>query len=405
MAPRQGTTGEATADDGLVIPPEAPQGPVAEVKDWWSEFVARFQDWLFELPANLLSALPTLLTIALVCVALWGANRLLRLWDGGGAKQGFRHELTMLMLTVAGVGVVILSLPVDPSTKGQVLSLYGLLLSAAIALSSTNFLGNMMAGLMLRAVRSFETGDWIQCGEHFGRISERGLLHTELQTPNSELTTLPNLHLATNPYTIVRKRETIVSATLTLGYDVPRTRIEALLSEAAKKAGLETPLVHVLNLGDFSVEYYVGGVCKEVESKLLSKRSDLKKRILDVLHEAGVEIASPTLMNTRAYSTDTLYVPPTQARASEREHDAVSLEELAFEKADQAASVEQLEKRIVESRALLEEAREARKRAKDGAEVTALDTKLRYLELRVDRQVKLLESKREELAKREAEGS
>ena len=44
------------------------------------------------------------------------------------------------------------------------------------------FIGNVMAGLMLRAVRNFRTGDFVRVEKHFGRVTERGLLHTEIQT-------------------------------------------------------------------------------------------------------------------------------------------------------------------------------------------------------------------------------
>ena len=66
----------------------------------------------------------------------------------------------------AGVVVVIVFMPIGDTARGQLLGLLGLLLSAAVALSSTTFIGNAMAGLMLRAVRNFRTGDFIRIGEY-----------------------------------------------------------------------------------------------------------------------------------------------------------------------------------------------------------------------------------------------
>ena len=63
----------------------------------------------------------------------------------------------------------------------------------------------------LRAVRNFRMGDFIRVAEHFGRVSERGLFHTEIQTENRDLTTLPNLFLVTHPVTTIRTSGTIVS--------------------------------------------------------------------------------------------------------------------------------------------------------------------------------------------------
>ena len=70
------------------------------------------------------------------------------------------------------------------------LQLYGIVLSATIALSSTTLVGNAMAGIMLRTLRNFSPGDYVHVGDYFGRISEMDLLHTEIQTEERDLTTL-----------------------------------------------------------------------------------------------------------------------------------------------------------------------------------------------------------------------
>jgi len=64
-------------------------------------------------------------------------------------------------------------LPIEQSKRAQLLSLLGILLSGAIALSSTTFLGNAMAGLMLRALNNFKAGDFLSVKEEFGRVTER----------------------------------------------------------------------------------------------------------------------------------------------------------------------------------------------------------------------------------------
>jgi len=58
--------------------------------------------------------------------------------------------------------------------------LLGNVLTGVIAFSSTTFVANMMAGLMLRSVKSFTPGDFIEAGDYFGKATERGLFHTEI---------------------------------------------------------------------------------------------------------------------------------------------------------------------------------------------------------------------------------
>ncbi len=136
---------------------------------------------------------------------------------------------------------------------GAQLTMLGLLLTAIIALSSTTFVANAMAGLVSRAVGAFRPGDIVRVADHFGRVTARGLFHTEIQTEDGDLTELPNLFLVSHPVSVVRSTGTIVSASVSLGYDVPHSKIEALLLEAARAGELEDPYVHVPELGDFSV--------------------------------------------------------------------------------------------------------------------------------------------------------
>lgn len=282
---------------------------------------------------------PLLATLALVLVALYLIDRSLRRrWQAQPDAQ-FRFQLIMLALTLAGGFGVVLALPIGESIKGQLLSLIGVLLSAAIALSATTFIGNMMAGVMLRAIRSARPGDFITVGTITGRVTEMNLLRVEVQTEDSDLVTLPNLFLVTQPMKVVRASGTIVSAELSLGYDVARTRVSDVLLQAAQDAGLTDGFVHVRALGDFSVTYRVAGLLTDVSS-LISARSRLREHMLDALHGAGIEIVSPTFMNTRALDQGTPVIPrPESAIVT---HAGAAAEEVVFEKAEEAASIEQL---------------------------------------------------------------
>lgn len=210
--------------------------------------------------------LPALGTVMLVAASLFLVDRVLkRRWKDNPDAQ-FRFQLIMLALTFAGILSVILALPVNDQTRGQLLSLIGILLSAAIALSSTTFIGNIMAGIMLKAVKSARPGDFITVAELTGRISEMGLLHTEVQTEFRDLVTVPNLYMVTQPMQVVRASGTIISAEVSLGYDVSHIEVSRILCEASAKAGLKDGFVHVRQLGDFSVNYRVAGLLVDVKS-------------------------------------------------------------------------------------------------------------------------------------------
>ena len=87
--------------------------------------------------------LPLLGAITAVVAGLFFVDWFLkRRWKDNPDAQ-FRFQLIMLALTFAGLLSIILALPVSVETRGQLLSLIGILLSAAIALSSTTFIGNV----------------------------------------------------------------------------------------------------------------------------------------------------------------------------------------------------------------------------------------------------------------------
>ena len=89
-----------------------------------------------------------------------------------------------------------------------------------------------MAGFMLRTVKSFGLGDFVRVNERFGRVTERGLFHTEIQSEDRDLTTLPNLYLTAHPLKVVRASGTVISCQLSLGYDIPYYKVEPLLKQA-----------------------------------------------------------------------------------------------------------------------------------------------------------------------------
>jgi len=285
---------------------------------------------------------PAALTLVMTIVILVALHYWLERRKSASPGHTVRNQLILLAVTALGLVSVVLMLPISDDFRGEILKLIGIVLSAGIALSSTTFLGNMLAGFMLRSVRNFRAGDFISVEEHFGRVSGRGLFHTEIQTEERTLTTLPNIYLVSHPVTTLRSSGTVVSATVSLGYDVPRGRIEELLLEAARDADLEDAFVSTMDLGDFSVTYRIAGLLTDVKS-LISARSRLRGKVLDCLHEGEVEIVSPTFMNTRALSPDQVFVPESRPTdPAPVAEDAPAPEDILFDKADEAEATEEM---------------------------------------------------------------
>lgn len=341
---------------------------------------SRFLEWL-------LAAVPSLVTVAAAILVLSLVRWMLNRRESRRPGKRIWHQIIIFVVALSGLIAVILVLPIGDARRGQLLSLLGILLSAAIALSSTTLLGNAIAGFLQRSIRNFRSGDFVRAGEHFGRVSERGLFHVEIQTEKRELTTLPNLYLINHPITVIRSSGTIVSADLSLGYDVPRGQVSELLLEAAAEAKLQDPYVRVMELGDFSVHYRVSGMLTEVK-RLLTTRSRLREKILDCLHGAEIEIVSPTFMNTRALDPRAPVLSP----AEEAPLRATLVEprtsaDRVFDKAEKAESLERLEERHEQ---LVQEIAELREQAGEPRD------ELERLERRRDALAQTLASMREQ---------
>lgn len=306
----------------------------------------------------LLLATPLLITLACVALVLTASHWLLlaRHPEMGNGRK-FPRQLIMLGLTLAGVVAIALALPVSESTRNQVIALVGVLFSGVLAFSSSSVIANMMAGIVLRMMRSFHTGDFVSVGKYFGRVAERGIFDVEIQTDQRELVTLSNAYLIANPITVVRSSGAIVSGTLSLGYDVHHSKVESLMLQAAQETGLQEGFVQILELGNFAITYRVSGLLVDVNS-MLTARSNLNRQLLDVLHGAGIEIMSPSFMSQRPIPPD-VSILPEPARSAEPVVRSKA-ENIVFDKAEEAGRMtqqrHQLSEKIADLQAEQEEA-------------------------------------------------
>ena len=285
--------------------------------------------------AALVEFMPLFFTVISVLLVLWIAHMLLIARQTNlGSEKLFPRLLTMMGLTLIGMVIIVLATPVESDTRNQIIGLIGLVISAVFVFSSGNIFANLMAGILLRVTSPFRVGDFIQVNEHFGRVAERGLFDTEVQSESRELIVIPNTLLVTHPVATVRNSGAIVSTTLSLAYDLNHNQIRPLLLEAANVSGLKEPFVQIQALGDFSISYRISGVLTEVK-ELIAARSNLRIAVLDILHREHIEIVSPGQRQLDAAEK----ALPRSARQREKQKawvDNTVAEEIVFDKAEQA---------------------------------------------------------------------
>jgi small-conductance mechanosensitive channel len=308
-------------------------GPPSEYKPIENQETRMFPPEAIQ--AALVEFMPFFFTVISVLLVLWIAHMLLiaRQTDLGSEKL-FPRLLTMMGLTLIGMVVIVLAIPVESDTRNQIIGLIGLVISAVFVFSSGNIFANLMAGILLRVTSPFRVGDFIQVNEHFGRVAERGLFDTEVQSESRELIAIPNTLLVTHPVATVRNSGVIVSTTLSLAYDLNHNQIRSLLLEAAATSGLKEPFVHIQALGDFSITYRISGVLTEAK-ELIAARSNLRIAVLDILHREHIEIV-PSGQRQLDAAEKALLRSARQREKQKAWVDNTVAEEIVFDKAEQA---------------------------------------------------------------------
>lgn len=275
-----------------------------------------------------------------------------------GILQGF--------LGLGGAVVFVLLLPISQPARENILQFGGLILTGVVAFSSTTVIRDAAAGVTLRFISPFTRGDYLSSDDLFGRITEIGVFHTELQTEDRSLVTIMNSNLLSTNFRTIPSSGTLLETTLSIGYDVHHGEIEAALKEAAEALELENPFVHVEELGNYAVTYRVAALLSDVEN-LLTARSDFRKEVLDAMHRNGIEIVSPNFMNRRDITESDRFIPKTVESGGETDEnvpeelleEAEKTTKVVFEKALEAQEAEELDDLLAKLETQIERLKES----------------------------------------------
>ena len=280
---------------------------------------------------------PVFVVLALVCL-LFLNNWIFSKLKSTTSSTLFAKGGIIFFLVLVGILIFILVLPIENKTlQGQIVGFLAIIVSAGIALSSTTILGNLIAGIMNNSMKRFRNGDMIKIGDFHGRVTSKSLFHIEIQLKDSNFVTIPNLYIASNPVKLTRKSKTIISSSVSLGYDVPRLNVEKALIDAALATELTDPYVYILSLNDYSVNYKIHGFLED-SSKFFSTSSLLNANVIDKLHQSKIEIVSPTFMNQRR--VDEMVFIPKQQTPKNQPNDKGSPEDLVFDEAIKSEKIE-----------------------------------------------------------------
>lgn len=248
--------------------------------------------------------------MAIIVIAGYVALRVFTILIGEYRRRTKLHPLTVELvynmtkyLIYAIVAVLlftnILVMAGLETLAGTLVTLFTVFVGLVVSFAATGSIGNALAGFVIMSWRPYRDGDRVEVGGGiYGDVIELDVMFTRIRTIKNEVVHVPNSQVLVNKivnYSALPR--VVVHQRVSLGYDVPRKKVEALLLDSARVTeGILTepePFILIRNLDNNYVEYEVNGYTN-MPNRLVEIYSALMTNILDKFNQASVEILSPT---------------------------------------------------------------------------------------------------------------
>jgi small-conductance mechanosensitive channel len=276
----------------------------------WGERAAQFLlDLLAGFGAGAIQAVPGIIAvIIIILIARWCVrliNMIFREVQAGKLTFAWLERETArttqtLLIAAVWLFALVVAYPYIPGSETEAFKGLSVLIGLMITLGSTGLINQIISGLFAVYSRSVRPEDYVRIGDIEGQVIDVGFLATKLKTPRQEEITIPHSVLvgaATVNYSRLAGPDGIViTASVTIGYDVPWRQVHALLLLGASRTpGVRqqpAPRVVQRELSDFYVQYQVLAHMEEGRNRA-AVLSELNAQIQDAFNEYGTQIMSP----------------------------------------------------------------------------------------------------------------
>jgi small-conductance mechanosensitive channel len=219
-------------------------------------------------------------------------------------KRAFKWFFVLI-----AIGIIIAQFGFDVGLIAGFLALAG---GTIIGFASMNTIGNAIAGIIVMTSKPFKIGDRLLFNNQFADVVAIDLIYTRMKTLDNVMISVPNQQLLTTEIDNYGKKSAVRrSCSVTVGYELTSEIIEKVLLEAAAKVeGVlkePKPYVWVTNLYNFSVEYTLYVFISQIKMLPLID-SNLKRTVLDVCRQRGIDLTTPNLIQSvSGKSNDVVY--------------------------------------------------------------------------------------------------
>jgi small-conductance mechanosensitive channel len=175
-----------------------------------------------------------------------------------------------------------------------------------ISFGSSSAISNSIAGFVITYMRPFKIGDWIKVGDDVGKVIDKTLLVTRIETIHNEDITIPNstiLNKHTINYSATKDNEgLIIKADVTMAYAIPWRQVhEVLLNAALATEHInkdKEPFVLQKTLDSYYVTYQINLYTKHPE-KMYFIHTNLLQNIQDGFDNAGIDLHLPAQISIK----------------------------------------------------------------------------------------------------------
>ncbi|SDD05890.1 Small-conductance mechanosensitive channel [Variovorax sp. CF079] len=215
-------------------------------------------------------------------------------------EPGMQSSITTLLGYVGGILVVAFAL----SALGigiERIAWVASALSVGIGFGLQAIVQNFISGLILLAERPVKVGDWVVLGNAEGDVRRINVRATEIQLGDRSTLIVPNSEFITktvrNMTLANAEGRVLIRLPMPLNTDAQRTR-ELMLAACADHAGVLPSPAPTVTLEGIENGMLIFQAIAYVQSPRLAGgvRSDLLFAILDLLKEAGLPLAVPTMV-------------------------------------------------------------------------------------------------------------
>ena len=175
--------------------------------------------------------------------------------------------------------------------------------TAVLAFSMQDTLGNVLGGLMLQFDRSIRVGDWMRVEQVSGRVLNIGWRHTAILTRDRETVIVPNGWLMRNRFTVLGARADASPAwrrwvRISVDLESSPGKVCTVLGDAVKNASIpgvcaepapDAVLMEIgPRVGNYAVRYWLGDLARDDATD-----SIVRAHLLAALQRNGMRIGVP----------------------------------------------------------------------------------------------------------------